>query len=221
LCQYLELAGGQRRAALGPGRLGGGAARRAGLIALGEVEGAVEQLAVREGRSRGQPLRRSRFSATLPGRRRARSRRADLPSTFDNTPPSGAPGVLFAFAGADRARALAALPPAQRRAAVLEAFVAVVNAPAAQAVDFLEVQWADEQWSTGGPGSCAPPGLLTDCGHVIRDPVGPIHWAGTETAVYWTGYIDGAVRSGERAADEVLEELTEPLIGASAPVTSG
>jgi monoamine oxidase len=61
---------------------------------------------------------------------------------------------------------------------------------------------------------CAPPGLLTDCGHVIRDAVGRIHWAGTETAVHWTGYIEGAVRSGERAADEVLEAMAVPLASA-------
>ena len=34
--------------------------------------------------------------------------------------------------------------------------------------------------------------------------MGRIHWAGTETSTYWNGYMDGAVRSGERAAAEVL-----------------
>ena len=48
---------------------------------------------------------------------------------------------------------------------------------------------------------------MTTYGHAIREPVGRIHWAGTETSTYWNGYMDGAIRSGERAAAEVLEEL--------------
>ena len=44
-------------------------------------------------------------------------------------------------------------------------------------------------------------------GPALRRPVGRSHWAGTETSTYWNGYMDGAVRSGERAASEVLAEL--------------
>ena len=52
-----------------------------------------------------------------------------------------------------------------------------------------------------------PPGVLTDYGHTLRAPVGRIHWAGAETSDYWNGYMDGAVRSGERAAREALTEI--------------
>ena len=52
-----------------------------------------------------------------------------------------------------------------------------------------------------------PPGVLLDFGEAIRTPVGRIHWAGTETSTYWTGYLDGAVRSGERAAAEATSGL--------------
>jgi monoamine oxidase len=38
----------------------------------------------------------------------------------------------------------------------------------------------------------------------MREAVGRVHWAGTETAIEWMGYMDGAVRSGERAARDVL-----------------
>ncbi len=34
-----------------------------------------------------------------------------------------------------------------------------------------------------------------------------IHWAGTETATRWMGYMDGALESGERVAREVLDAL--------------
>jgi monoamine oxidase len=49
-----------------------------------------------------------------------------------------------------------------------------------------------------------PPGVLTSFGHAPRAPVGRIHWDGTETATLSHGTIDGAIRSGERAATEVL-----------------
>lgn len=48
------------------------------------------------------------------------------------------------------------------------------------------------------------PGVLTGFGHALREPCGRIHWAGTETATDWSGSIEGAIRSGERAADEIM-----------------
>jgi monoamine oxidase len=51
------------------------------------------------------------------------------------------------------------------------------------------------------------PGIITTVGKSIRQPHGRIHWAGTETSEKWFGYIDGAVRSGEREAEEVLTRL--------------
>jgi monoamine oxidase len=62
-------------------------------------------------------------------------------------------------------------------------------------------------WTRGCPVAIAPPGALTSYGEALRAPVERIHWAGTETANYWNGYMDGAVRSGERAASEVLQRL--------------
>ena len=51
------------------------------------------------------------------------------------------------------------------------------------------------------------PGAITAFGTAIRTPFRRVHWAGTETATYWSGYMDGAVRAGERAAREVAEWL--------------
>ena len=68
-------------------------------------------------------------------------------------------------------------------------------------------------WSAGAvlarlPGRASRrPALLTTYGRALREPVGRLHWAGTETATYWNGYMDGAVSAGERAAREVLERL--------------
>jgi monoamine oxidase len=69
--------------------------------------------------------------------------------------------------------------------------------------EYFDMDWTQTRWSTGGPTVIAGPGTLTQFGHALRNPVGRIHWAGTETSDYWQGYMDGAVRSGERAADEV------------------
>ena len=67
--------------------------------------------------------------------------------------------------------------------------------------------WADEEWSRGCYVGYTPPGVLTAFGPALREPVGPIHWAGTETATVWNGYMDGAVRSGELAAAQALERM--------------
>jgi monoamine oxidase len=67
--------------------------------------------------------------------------------------------------------------------------------------------WAGEQWSRGCPVGVFPPGVLLDNGPALRAPVGRVHWAGTEASTYWNGYMDGAIRSGERAAREALRSL--------------
>jgi monoamine oxidase len=70
-----------------------------------------------------------------------------------------------------------------------------------------EQRWCAEPFTAGGPVTVLGPGVLTGCGPALRTPVGPVHWAGTETATRWTGYIDGAISSGERAAAEVAAAL--------------
>ena len=60
------------------------------------------------------------------------------------------------------------------------------------------------------PAPAVPPGSWTQFGPLLRRPVGPLHWAGTETADEWTGFMDGAVRSGLRAATEVAATLASP-----------
>lgn len=127
--------------------------------------------------------------------------------TFDNSPPDGAPGVLLGFLGGDDARRAAKLPPAERRQAVLAGFARLFGDTALRPERFIELDWARERWSGGGPTSNMAPGGWTAYGPSLREPVGPVHWAGTETATEWSGYMDGAVRSGERAAAEVLAAL--------------
>ena len=74
--------------------------------------------------------------------------------------------------------------------------------------EYLERNWAEEEWTRGCYGGFFPPGAWTSLGELLRKPVGRIHWSGTETATEWSGYFDGAVQSGERAASEVLAQST-------------
>ncbi len=128
-------------------------------------------------------------------------------NTFDNTLPDGGPGILLGFVGGPDARAWAGLDAAERRAQALASFAAVFGEAALAPIDYFEQDWPADPWARGGPVAFGAPGVLLDYGATIREPIGPIHWAGTETATYWNGYMEGAVRSGERAADAVLASL--------------
>ncbi len=128
-------------------------------------------------------------------------------ATFDDSPPEGNPGVVFGFVGGDRSRAFNALSSGERQAAVLAQFTQFFGSRARAPIGYLESYWAGERWSRGCPVGILGPGVLTAYGPVLRAPAGRIHWAGTETSTYWNGYMDGAVRSGERAAAEVLAEI--------------
>jgi len=128
-------------------------------------------------------------------------------ATFDDSPPDGSPGVLFGFVGGDEGRRFRGQSKADRRAAVLKNFADYFGAEALRPRAYFETDWPGAKWSRGGPVGIAAPGLLLAHGPAIRQPVGRIHWAGTETSNYWNGYMDGAVRSGRRAATEVLDRL--------------
>jgi monoamine oxidase len=127
--------------------------------------------------------------------------------TFDSTPKGGSPGVLLGFIGGTDARRWYGLPAEQRRQTVLDNLANYFGEKARNPLQYIENRWADERYSRGDPVAGLPPGVLLDFGTALRAPVGRIHWAGTETSDFWVGYMDGAVRSGERAAKEVLAEL--------------
>jgi monoamine oxidase len=124
--------------------------------------------------------------------------------TIDATPAAGTPGVLASFTFGPVAERIDALDAAERRRLVLarmaERFGPRAGAPSA----FIETPWWKEEWSRGCSMAHWSPGILTQYGALLRQPFGRVHWAGTETATISYGAIDGAVRSGERAAAEVL-----------------
>src|SRR5262245_45909315 len=125
-------------------------------------------------------------------------------ATFDNTPEDGAPGVIMGFIGGDDARVWGLRSMAERSAAVLELVSHFFGPQALNPTDYIEHDWTEDPWTRGCPVGFMPPGVLTMYGPSLRVPIGRIHWAGTETAEVWNGYMDGAVTSGLRAAQEVL-----------------
>jgi monoamine oxidase len=123
---------------------------------------------------------------------------------FDNSPPDGSLGVVLGFVGGASYRRWAGLPADQRRAQALGSFAAFLGDQAATPQEYLERDWAKERWSRGCPVSHLPVGVLSRYGSWLRRPVGRVHFAGSETSDYWIGYMDGAVRAGQRAAREVI-----------------
>jgi monoamine oxidase len=128
-------------------------------------------------------------------------------AVFDNSPPDGTPGVLLAFVGGATWREYGPMSKAKRRQAVLQGFAAMFGDEALHPIEYVEHDWTKERWTRGGPTAFHAPGTLTQFGSAIRRPFGRVHWAGTETSTYWSGYMDGAVRAGERAATEVKDRL--------------
>jgi monoamine oxidase len=128
--------------------------------------------------------------------------------TFDASPKDGSPGVVLGFIGGSEARKWTPRSPEERKKAVLDQLQLFFDDTQAQNVTAVyEKDWPADRWAIGCPVGVMAPGTLVDFGPALKDPVGKIHWAGTETSDYWCGYMDGAVRSGERAAKEVLSAL--------------
>ncbi|HEX5714258.1 MAG TPA: flavin monoamine oxidase family protein [Solirubrobacterales bacterium] len=127
---------------------------------------------------------------------------------FDNSPPDGSPGVLLGFLEGRLARQWGARDAEERREAILAGHARLFGSRAAKPERFIERVWAEEEWTRGCYGCLMTPGGWTEYGRALRAPIGPLHWAGAETATVWNGYMDGAVSSGERAAAEVLPTFT-------------
>jgi monoamine oxidase len=127
-------------------------------------------------------------------------------ATFDNTPPRGAPGILFGFVLGGAARGLPA-SAAGRQAALIENLVACFGDEARNVTGFVQGDWTRDPWTRGCPVGTFGRNKLATLGPQLRKPVGLVHFAGTETSTFWFGFMDGAVRSGERVAAEVSRSL--------------
>ena len=126
--------------------------------------------------------------------------------TFDTSPKDGSRGILMGFVLGNQAKVFSELTPEQRKTEAIGAFSTFFGEKASKPTQYLDHSWTAEEWSRGCYAGIMPAGVWTTFGKALRQPVGNIHWAGTETSDIWNGYIDGAVRSGERVANEILRK---------------
>ncbi len=136
-----------------------------------------------------------------------------LGSTFDNSPEDASHGAIVGFIAGDDCRRLERAGPEARRDCVLHDLERAFGPRARTPIEVVEQHWPAEPFTRGGPVAVSSPGALTALGPALREPVGPLHWAGTETATQWCGYLDGALSAGRRAADEVLAALKGEPVG--------
>ena len=132
-----------------------------------------------------------------------------LSVTFDNSPQDRRCGVLLGFFEGEHATAAGLMDAVERRALALGCFATYFGERALHPGEYVEQDWTAEEFSRGCYGGRMGTGVWTRYAQALSEPIGRIHWAGTETADVWNGYMDGAVRSGERAAEEALTALTE------------
>ncbi|MGW5519733.1 flavin monoamine oxidase family protein [Nocardia africana] len=124
--------------------------------------------------------------------------------TIDACTDTARPGVLCVITEGPTARRIGHLDATDRRTAIVGELVSRFGKKAGSPDDYIEQDWSAERYSGGGMLSHTPTGVLTQFGRALREPCGRVHWAGTESSAVMCGWVDGAVRSGERAASEVL-----------------
>ena len=126
----------------------------------------------------------------------------------DTCLPGDDHGVILLFLEGAQARSYGRLPQQERQAALTAQLVRHFGDRAAHPECYVDGEWADRQWTRGCYNANCGPLVWTAFGSALAAPVGPIHWAGTDTATHWSAYMEGAVEAGERAARAVIDELT-------------
>lgn len=125
--------------------------------------------------------------------------------TFDVSPDINGPGILMAFCDA---RVFDGFSSEQRRDRVIHQLADLYGAEAKSPIDYVDHCWGTEPFAPGGPNPAVPPYATTSYSSALTEPHGRIHWAGTETAGEWAGTMNGAVLTGQRAADRVATLLS-------------
>jgi monoamine oxidase len=127
-----------------------------------------------------------------------------LAITFDGTTHEGAP-ALVGFVCADAAVQWQEQSAERRRQQIIASLVRYFGAEAENYVDYFEKNWNSEPFNGGCPTynvtTCS---IMPDYARATREPFVNMHLCGTESATVWQGYMDGAVESGIRAANEVI-----------------
>jgi monoamine oxidase len=116
-------------------------------------------------------------------------------------------GVLTGFVYSHNARKASLMTPEERKKTLLGEMGKRFGEKALTPEHYHESNWSMDQWTRGCFTGFLTPGATSLLGPAMRAPVGPIHWAGTETSIHWPSFIDGAVKSGERAAGEIRKRV--------------
>ncbi|XP_063306211.1 amine oxidase [flavin-containing] A-like [Pelobates fuscus] len=128
--------------------------------------------------------------------------------TLDDTKPDGSKPAIIGFILSRKATALANLSKEERKRKICEGYAKVMGTEEAlHPVYYEEKDWSKEQYSGGCYTAYFPPGIMTQFGSIIRTPEGKIFFAGTETATQWSGYMEGGIQAGERAAREIMFKM--------------
>ncbi|KAG5283147.1 hypothetical protein AALO_G00038840 [Alosa alosa] len=125
--------------------------------------------------------------------------------TLDDTKPDGSKPCIMGFILARKCRKLCILTKEERKKMICDIYSKVLSTEEAlHPCHYEEKNWCEEEYSGGCYTAYYPPGILTQFGRVLREPEGRLYFAGTETATEWSGYMEGAVQAGERAAREIM-----------------
>jgi monoamine oxidase len=124
--------------------------------------------------------------------------------TFDVSPTAAGPGILMVFCDA---RGFDAYTREERKQRVIRHLVHLYGGEASRHTDYTDFSWGNDTFAPGGPNPALAPKAWTTFGPFLREPVGPLHWAGTETADETSGTMNGAILSGRRVATEVATRL--------------
>lgn len=130
-----------------------------------------------------------------------------LSLTYDNSPQDGSCGILVGFMEADEGRYWGTKTAQEREQKVIECLRDYFGSQVDRYTEYKELDWAQEEYSRGAYGGYLPPGAWSIFGEAVSQPINSIHFAGTETASQWAGYMEGALQSAERVAQEILEVL--------------
>jgi monoamine oxidase len=125
----------------------------------------------------------------------------------DTCLPGDDHGVILLFLEGDQARTFGRLPQDERRTLLTAELVRHFGSAAAHPELYVDGEWSDRQWTRGCYNANHGPHVWTTYGHALAAPIGAIHWASTDTATYWSAYMEGAVEAGERAAQAVIDQL--------------
>nr|XP_042896241.1 amine oxidase [flavin-containing] [Parasteatoda tepidariorum] len=125
--------------------------------------------------------------------------------TLDDTKPDDTFPAIIGFICSDKLRRLCQLSVEERKIMVAKSFAEVTGLQEfLEPIHYEEKNWMEEQYSGGCYTAMYPPGFFTRYGRVIREPIDRMYFAGTETAIEWSGYMEGAIEAGERSAREIL-----------------